>query len=146
MHWQNGRIFLRKKQEDWDGVESTVRKPKKKWDFFVGKNSIKDSVSVCYWSSHTLLPCYSLSRAAVFTGKTSLLASYAQRNQLLQTLSRPRWPHGHWSVCLPIHLAKVNMEHNAASWLKRNFNIPVMWLKRRENKKMTNKRSSLLAV
>ena len=83
--------------------------------FFVGKNSIKDSVSVCYWSSHTLLPCYSLSRAAIFTGKTSLLASYVQRNQLLQAFSRPRWPHGQWSVCLPIHLAKVNMEHNAAS-------------------------------
>jgi hypothetical protein len=74
-------------------------KQKKKWDFlWVGTPLRTASLFVI---GH---PIRSRS-AGIFTGKTSLLASYAQRNQLLAADTRPRWPHGHWPVCLPIHLA-----------------------------------------
>jgi hypothetical protein len=115
------------------GTDTMPGPPTGRWKrFFVPKNSIKDNISVCYWSSHTLPPCCSLNPPSIFTGKTSLLASYAQRNQLLEAASRlspPPSPNSSaWTVvCLSAHTSRVGKHGTQSDCLTgRELAVPQM--------------------
>jgi hypothetical protein len=77
-----------------------------------------------------------------------LLASYSQRNQLLEALSRPPPRLAAWTVvCLSTHTSRVGKHGTQSGCLRgKKLAVPEMWLKKRSNKKVTNKRCNLVTL